>query len=109
MQQFRFDFVVFRFFGPDFFLNRFPNPFIVHSRPSFLFELNFHFSLMVFFTCGIFSMIFCFFIYIFDLICLEMVFPSHSQSVPGLVFCLVNENFLNCTPGLVLLWFFALP
>ena len=29
-------------------LNVFPNAFIVHSRPSFLFELSFHFSLVVF-------------------------------------------------------------
>ena len=35
-----------------------------------------------------------------------MVFPIHSYSVLGLVFCLVNENFLNCTSGLVLLCFF---
>ena len=31
-----------------FFLNGFLNSFIVHSRPSFLFEPNFHFSLVVF-------------------------------------------------------------
>ena len=36
-----------------------------------------------------------------------MVFPIHSYSVLGLVFCLVNENFLNCTSGLVLLCFFV--
>ena len=41
-------FTVFRFFAPDFFLNGFPNPFTAHSRPSFLFELDFHFSLVVF-------------------------------------------------------------
>ena len=31
-----------------FFLNAFPNPFINHSRPNFLFEPNFDFSLVVF-------------------------------------------------------------
>ena len=44
----------FRFFGSDFFLNSFPNPFTAHSRPSFFFELNFHISAVVFFTCGFF-------------------------------------------------------
>ena len=41
-----------------------------------------------------------------------MVFPIHSKSVLGLVCCLVNENSVNCTTGLVLLCFFfnfALP
>ena len=28
----------FQFFGSDFFLNGFPNPFTAHSRASFLFE-----------------------------------------------------------------------
>ena len=38
----------FDFFGLDFFLNGFPSPFIVPSSPSFfLFEQNFHFSLLV--------------------------------------------------------------
>ena len=41
-------FAVFSSFGSDFFLNGFPSPFIVHFRPRFLFEPNFHFSLMVF-------------------------------------------------------------
>ena len=42
-------FTVFRFFGSVFFLNGFPNPFIVHSLPGFfLFETNFRFSLVVF-------------------------------------------------------------
>ena len=45
----------------------FTNPFTAHSRPSFLFEFNFHFSLAVFlFTCGILTLIFCF-SYFFDL------------------------------------------
>ena len=39
----------FRFFGSHFFLNGFPNSFTAHSRPSFLFELIFLFSLVVFF------------------------------------------------------------
>ena len=41
-------FTAFRFFRSHFLLNGFPNPFIVHSRPSFLFEPNFHFLLVVF-------------------------------------------------------------
>ena len=53
----------FQFFGSDFFLTGFSNPFTAHSRTSFLFELNFHFSLGVFlFTCGILILIFCFFL-----------------------------------------------
>ena len=96
--------VFIRFFGSDFFLNVFPNPSIVHSRPSFLFEPNFHFSLVVFFHMRHFTLIICFFIFIWFF--LEMVFPIHSKSVLGLVFCLVNENSLNCTSGLVLLCLF---
>ena len=65
MRQFHSDFLLFfRFFGSDFFLNGFPNPFTAHSRPNFLFELNFYFSLVVFsLTCGILTLIFCFFSY----------------------------------------------
>ena len=56
----------FRFFGSDFFLTGFPNPFTAHSRPKFLFELNFHFSLGVFLlTCGTLTLFFCFFFLIF--------------------------------------------
>ena len=36
------------FFGSDFFLSGFPNPFTAHSRPSFLLELYFQFFLVVF-------------------------------------------------------------
>ena len=63
MRQFHSDFYCFfDFLDRIFFLNGFPNPFTAHSRPKFLFELNFHFSLVVFlFTCGIFTLIFCFF------------------------------------------------
>ena len=47
-------FTVFRFcFGLDF-LNGFLNPFIVHSRPSSLFEPNFFFSLVVFCSHAVF-------------------------------------------------------
>ena len=42
----------------------FQNPFNAHSRPSFLFEINFHFSLVVLFTCGILTLILCFFSYV---------------------------------------------
>ena len=40
-------FTVFPIFLIGFFLNGFSSPFIVHSRPSFLFEPNFHFSMVV--------------------------------------------------------------
>ena len=40
----------FQFFGSDFILNGFSNPFIVHSRPSFVFELIFDFLLVVFYS-----------------------------------------------------------
>ena len=40
----------FSIFGSNFFLNGFSDPFTAHSRPSFLFELNFHFLLVVFFV-----------------------------------------------------------
>ena len=95
----------FRFFGLDFFLNGLPNPFIVHSSPSFLFQPNFHFLLVVFCsTCGIFTLIFCFFIFWSDVFrnCFSNSLIVRSRSS----FCLVNENFLTCTSGLVLLCFF---
>ena len=79
----------FQFFGSDFFLNGFPNPFIVHSKPIFL-ESNLHFSLY-FSLYMIFS---------------RNGFPN-SLIVLGLVFCLVNNNSLSCTSGLVLLCFFT--
>ena len=47
-------FTVFSIFGSDFFLNSYPNPFIVYSRPSFLFEPNFHFSLIIFSSRAVF-------------------------------------------------------
>ena len=40
--------VCFDFLDRIFFLRGLPNPFIVHSRPGFLFEPNFTYSLMVF-------------------------------------------------------------
>ena len=43
------------------FLKRFPYPLMVHSRPSFLFESNFHFSLAVFSSHAAFWHWFCFF------------------------------------------------
>ena len=41
-------FTVFSIFLIGFFLNGFRNPLIAHSRPSFLCEPNFHFSLVLF-------------------------------------------------------------
>ena len=67
----------FRFFGSDFFLNGFPNPFTAHSRPS-LFELIFHFSLVIFLVhmrhCDIDFLFFLIFYLIFS----KMVFSFHS-------------------------------
>ena len=51
MRQFHSDFYgFFDFLDQIFFLNGFPNPFTALSRPSFLFELNFNFSTVVFFV-----------------------------------------------------------
>ena len=50
-----------RFFGSDFFSNCFCNPFIVHSRPSSLFESNFSFWLVFFCSMGHFDIDFQFF------------------------------------------------
>ena len=47
--------VLFDFLDRILCLNDFPNPFIVHSRPSFLFEPNFHFSLVIFCSHVVFS------------------------------------------------------
>ena len=75
----------FRFFGWDFFHNGFANPFIVHSRPSFFWLNQFHFSASGFlFTCCILNLIS---FYFFDLIFING-FPS-SLIVPtrsGLLF-----------------------
>ena len=99
-------FTVFWFFGSDFFLNGFPNPFTALSRPSFLFELNFNFSTVVFFVhMRHFDIDFLFFFCFFYLIFLNGFLNSlifHSRSS---FFCLVNENSLNCTSGLALLCF----
>ena len=46
-------FFLFLIFRLDFFLNGFPNSFIVHTRPRFLFEPNFDFPLVVFSHAGI--------------------------------------------------------
>ena len=58
------------------------------------------------FTCGILTLIFCFFlIFLSDF--LKIGFSIHSEFILGLFFCSVNENSLNCTSGLVLLCFFV--
>ena len=49
-----------------FFLKGFPSPFIVHSRPCFFIWIQFPFLACGFsFTCGILTLIFCFFIWFF--------------------------------------------
>ena len=57
------------------------------------------------FACGSFTLIFCFFKIFLIWFFIEMIFPIHSLSVLGVVCCLVNENTLHCTSGLVLLCF----
>ena len=64
---------IFQFFGSDFFLNGFPNPFIVHSRPSFLVEPSFFLASGFLFTCGFLALSFSYFIFSFFL---EMFFPN---------------------------------
>ena len=89
-------FTVFSIFGSDFFLNGFPNPFKALSRPSFLCELNFHFSLVVFlFTCGIFTLIFCFFFLIFLSEFLKNVFRNLLLVHLGLVFLFSQWKFFE--------------
>ena len=69
---------VFSIFWIGFFLNGFPNPFTAHFRPSFLFELNFPLSPVVFlFTCGIWNWFFVFFLK-FSSDFFKMVFSIHS-------------------------------
>ena len=87
----------FRFFGSDFFLNGFLNPFTAHSRPRILFELNFHFSLVVFFVHRWHFDIDFFFVFflLFDLIFLKMVFSIHSLSILGLVFLFSQWKFFE--------------
>ena len=81
----------FRFFGSDFLLDGFRNPFIVRSRPSFfLFKPIFPFSLKVLIHMQHFNFYF-----------LSDFWKWLSQ-----VFCSVFENSLTCTSGLVLLCFF---
>ena len=53
--------VLFSILCIGFFLNGFFNPFIAHPRPSFLFEPNFHFSLVFFVHMRHFDIDFLFF------------------------------------------------
>ena len=86
-------FIVFSIFWIGFFLNGYPNPIIIHSRPSFLFEPNFQFIAIGFlFTCCILTLIFWFF------------------SVLGLIFVLSLKFFwivrqdLSCFVFCFLVW-----
>ena len=77
---------------------------MVHSSHSFLLESNLHFSLVVFvLTSGILALIFFFFGFLSDFF--KIGFPNSLIVSSRSRFCLVNENFLNCTSGLVLLCF----
>ena len=86
------------FFLDQIFLNGFYNPFIVHSRPSFLFEPNFHLSLVVF--------IWFFSKWFLSDFFFEVIYSIRFLSVLGLVCCLVDENFLNCTLGRPAMFFY---
>ena len=85
----------FRFFLDQFF-------FVNFSRPSFLFEQISLSLLVLLSTCGILALIFRFFYLIF----FRNGFPNSLIVRSRSSFCLVNENSLNCTSGLVLLCFF---
>ena len=76
-------YLVFRFFGWDFFLNGFPNPFIL----GLVFCLNqiFISRRWVFFRCGVLTLIFCFFFY-FIWFFLQIV-PIHSVRSRSSIFC----------------------
>ena len=112
-QKFAFSVVVFvhmRRFHSDFycffifFLNGFRNRFLVLSRPSVLFEPNFHFSLVIFCShvhMRHFDIGFLFFFLIF----LEMGFLNSLIVRSRSLFCFVGESSLNCTSRLVLLCF----
>ena len=89
MQQFHFD--DYCFF--DFLLNGFPNPFIVHSSPSFFVWTSFPFL-----ACG--QAAFWHWFSVFFYFRNSLIVRSRSG------FCLVNGNSLNCTSGLILLCFF---
>ena len=105
MRQFHFDFLLFiQFFGSIFFLNGFPNPFIGHARPSVLFEPNFHFSLMIF--CSHAAFLHRFSVFFIYLIFFRNGFPNSLIVRSRSIFCLVNENSLNCRSGRVPLCFF---
>ena len=86
IRQVHFDFYCFFFqfsifsIESDFFLNGFPNPFIVHSRPSILFEIIFYFPLVVFCSHAAFWHWFSVFFLFLDLIFFRNGF-SHSLIV----------------------------
>ena len=95
-------FTVFLFY---FCLNCFLNSFIVHSRPSLLFELSLHFSFLVFCSHVAFRHWFLVFLKLFSDFFRNgfhnsLIFRSRSS-----FFCLVIENFLNFISRLVLLCF----
>ena len=92
MRQFHFD--LYCFFEAHFFLKWIFIPFVVHFKPCCLFEPNFHFSLVV--LCSHAAFWRRFLKKKINLI-LKMVFPIHSWSILGLLFCIVNGISLNCT------------
>ena len=106
MQQLDFDFLLFsRFYGSDYFLNGFPNPFVVLSWPNFFACTKFPFLASDYlFTCSILTLIFPFFPF-FSSDFFRICFPDSIISVLSLVFRLVDKNSLNCTSGIVLLCF----
>ena len=98
--------VFFQFHGSDFFLNGFPNPFLVHSMLSVLVEPIFSFSPVVFLHMRHLTLIFSFFkIFLSDFF-FGNGFPNLLIVRSRSSMCLVNKNFLNCASEIVLSWFF---
>ena len=80
----------FLFFGSDFFLNGFRNPFMVHSRSSFLFEPNFDFSLVLF--CSHAAFWHWFFVWLFSQ---WKFFELYVRTCPAMRFFTSSNRFLS--------------
>ena len=102
MRQFHFNFYCFLFFGSDFFSNWFLNPFIVNSRPRFLFELDIYFSPLVLCSHMAFLHWFCFFCS-FCLIFFRNCFAS-SIIVRSRFSVLLSQLYVRTCPAMFLLF-----
>ena len=96
MRQFHFDFYTFfRFFGLDFLYGFLGTKFQILAS-GFLF------------TCGILTLIFCFFLNLLVCIFFGNGFPNSLIVLSRSSVCLVNGKILNCFSGFVLLYFLKL-